>query len=587
MFVAKIDRYGVLCLAFCATLLAAARDAQAQEPTAKVYLTPVASHPDGPFNTGGFYDEAAINGQDVNVLASPGGGRIFLESQVSDWGPSDSAIRSLELRFRASSLLGENADPPNPGCDLTLAMESCLNPADCGQAFESYSPPDCSSNLCSQAWIDSSVPDWRPDFIFANAFGGVSTVADVSDALGPRWSATANNSGEARTDDMGSGYRYYLGALVLDVPSCAAGRYALTLVPFPLTFLHGEDAQVPGLIIPIAEYVAATITITNCDTNADCDDDNLCTDDTCDSQQLCTHTPVSGWNPDKQCCNPPTGATALIPTTLRCNDISCSLGGSSGTLVMEQHPVGTSCDLNDPCTASETCTASGSCVGVEFAGPACQKSRFITLDPADIGGPSAIRVTLTSLHRPDPAYLVPPPDGNFSAFEGEVRWVGPVATCLDSAPFQTTYRCATLQCEPYYSDWTVDLGGEFLHVFGAAVVPSSRYEVAQLPDACTGVEDSCADVRPEPAVTTGRWADIFAPYQVPGVTSVRQPNVTDLTVMLRRLGGLTDFLTRPRALLAGNEFTPGQAPNVNEVILIVDAIKGEGFPYAGPSSCSP
>jgi len=584
MFMAKIDRHGVLCFVFCATLLAAAQDVQAQEPTAKVYLTPVASHPDGAYNTGGYYGESDVDGQDVAVTA--GGGRVFLELQASDWGPSGSAVRSAQLQFDASSMLGVNAVPPNPGCDLTLTAQPCVQSSDCGLAMGAYSFPRCISSVCEPVWVDGIAPNGRPDWIYANIVGGLQYGVALQDPFGPSWFMTTNVVSESRVDDMGPGYRYNLGVLSLDVPACAGGRYELVLPPFPFTFLG--DEQVPSQILPIADYVAATITITNCNTNADCDDFDLCTDDICTATKFCTNPPKSSWNPETQCCNPPTGATALIPFTRLCSDISCSLGGSLGTLVLVQHPEGTICDLNDPCTVDESCNAVGSCVGVEFAGPACQKSRFITLDPADMGGQSAIRVTLTSLHRPDPPYLIPQMGGDFSAFEGEVRWVGPASDCINFLSVGTTYKCASLQCTPFYTDWAIDLGNEFLHVTGAAIVPSSRYDVDQFPDTCTGVEDACASVVSEPVVTTGRWGDIVSPYQLPSPDPLRQPNGFDVVAMIDIVKSLpSNQVSRPRGLLAGDVIDLDRSPNVFEITLVLDGLDRQGYPYAGPSPCGP
>jgi hypothetical protein len=166
MFVAKIDRHGVLCLAFFATLLAAFQDVQAQEPTAKVYVTPVASHPGGPFITGGFYADSDISGQTLTVQA--GGGRIYIDAQVSDWGSA--RLRSFWVTVDAASFRGENANPPNPGCDLLPAVEACVSPVDCQMAFGTGSVIECNLLKCAPtSWIlrgrtfsSTTIVFWEP-----------------------------------------------------------------------------------------------------------------------------------------------------------------------------------------------------------------------------------------------------------------------------------------------------------------------------------------------------------------------------------------------------------------------------------------
>src|SRR5262245_28523350 len=58
----------------------------------------------------------------------------------------------------------------------------------------------------------------------------------------------------------------------------------------------------------------------------------------------------------------------------------------------------------DPCSANSN----------EYLGPECPKIRFITIAPVDVGGFSAIRVTLTSLMHPQPPNLPVFPPPNFS-----------------------------------------------------------------------------------------------------------------------------------------------------------------------------
>jgi len=80
------------------------------------------------------------------------------------------------------------------------------------------------------------------------------------------------------------------------------------------------------------------------------------------------------------------------------------------------------------------------------------KVRFITLPPPE-PGLRAIRVRLVSLHHPVPGYTGDAVK-DFSSFENQVRWVGPPTQFVESVASQTPFMAATLQCAPFYADWS-------------------------------------------------------------------------------------------------------------------------------------
>jgi hypothetical protein len=87
------------------------------------------------------------------------------------------------------------------------------------------------------------------------------------------------------------------------------------------------------------------------------------------------------------------------------------------------------------------------------------KNRYLTMgSTAPEGSTTAIRVTLVSLYHPDPPPPVTPavpPD--FSAFEGQVRWVGQAVNYLETPDPLVLFTAAPLQCEPFFEFWyTVD-----------------------------------------------------------------------------------------------------------------------------------
>jgi hypothetical protein len=131
------------------------------------------------------------------------------------------------------------------------------------------------------------------------------------------------------------------------------------------------------------------------------------------------------------------GAQSPTPQSTSCRIGGCSFGGSSGVATYSPLPDGTACVSADPCYPDGQCN-DGQCIGEQYAGTDCPKSRFITFDPNAITGSTtaAYRVRLVSLHHPDPPYTGDIAT-DFSTHEGEVRWVGPPGTYVESSANST------------------------------------------------------------------------------------------------------------------------------------------------------
>jgi len=186
----------------------------------------------------------------------------------------------------------------------------------------------------------------------------------------------------------------------------------------------------------------------------------------------------------------------------------------------------------------------------------------------------AIRVRLDSLHHP----VFPPDAPDFSALEGQSRYVhllqdangDPVTTCVDSAAFGTTYRCATLGCTPQYLNWSDLFASDVLHVTGSAIVPSSNYGVSLIPSECVGIETACSTASIELNVTTARWGDVDA----------GNLDVLDITQEVDAVKQAPGSLIEPRSLIREMNLTPqSSATNVLDVTLAVDALKGLPYPF--------
>jgi hypothetical protein len=204
------------------------------------------------------------------------------------------------------------------------------------------------------------------------------------------------------------------------------------------------------------------------------------------------------------------------------------------------------------------------------------KSRAISFAPANAGRQTAIRVTLASLHHPNPPYT----NGaaaDFSAFEGQIRWVGPPVEYMESQGNLTPLVAGTLQCTPYYTDWsTVGL----LHVIGAEIVPSSVYELQSVPEGCSiAAEFNYSTML---AVVTGRWGDVESLFSPP---TAPQINFADISALVNKYKGALGAPIKARALLAGR--IPDPAPDIgfDHIAACVSAYKGLPYPYTGLPSC--
>ena len=218
------------------------------------------------------------------------------------------------------------------------------------------------------------------------------------------------------------------------------------------------------------------------------------------------------------------------------------------------------------------------------------KNRFISFVPGNPGvGAMALRVTLTSLHHPNPPYNVPlvPPAGVFSGFEGQVRWVGPPAVYIESEAAPTPFIAARLECKPHYQDWT-SVGSipiDILHVYGAEIVPSSIYSVQAVDLSCLDNETACADVSCPLDVSTARWGDVVAPFNPPSMET--QPDMIDISKLVDKFRSVVGAPIKAHALLAGQIVCLSQDVGFADIGACVSAFGGFGYGYPGPGTCPP
>lgn len=204
------------------------------------------------------------------------------------------------------------------------------------------------------------------------------------------------------------------------------------------------------------------------------------------------------------------------------------------------------------------------------------ENRYLTITPQSAGSATALRVTLEQLHAPDPPVGGSP---DFSAFNGQVRWVGPPSEYPEGSGETPTFFAAELQCEPHFADWSA-FGT--ISVFGDAILPSSAYVVQAIDESCNGSLGDESRYSAGAAMTTARWGDVTSPFQPPSEFS--QPNINDILLIVDKFLGAFPPLKSSTQLL-GNAPDPNLKPDINDILLCVDSFLGQPYPYAGPSTC--
>ncbi len=207
------------------------------------------------------------------------------------------------------------------------------------------------------------------------------------------------------------------------------------------------------------------------------------------------------------------------------------------------------------------------------AGPASRSAGVEWIPQTPVVEPFAVRVSLDSLHHPDPPYSGGQA-ADFSAFEGQQRWLGPPVQYVESAANPATFWASTLQCTPHYMDWAA-VGP--IVIMGSEVVPSSTLSVRTFGMNCVNRESTCTNVSPPLEVPIGRWGDVQLPFSTPG--GATQPDFADISSLVDKFKNLPGALSKARAKL--QPAIPVMAGDVDfsDISMSVDAFKGRPYPF--------
>ncbi|MGB0715478.1 MAG: hypothetical protein ACPGXK_06350 [Phycisphaerae bacterium] len=212
----------------------------------------------------------------------------------------------------------------------------------------------------------------NPEYVFAGLGTSIAAADTSSDsfAFGAVLLVTANAPPYGGVDKYG-------GTLDIIVPPGAVGTFNINFVNnINETFMLDPSSQqvapltTEGGIISIA-----------CQTNADCDDGNACTNDICNPDDTCSN-PIN-YDDAVFCCDPGNGNLVTIDDG---NDCTTDICNPDGTVENPFRAAGQTCgDLsNSECDNPDTCDGAGTCLSnLEPAGTACGDSGDTECDGAD------------------------------------------------------------------------------------------------------------------------------------------------------------------------------------------------------------
>jgi len=289
-------------------------------PTAVMKIVPVAA------KVGSYPGGTTIVGNELTAFT--GGFRAWFEFKLSHWDPNGDNVPPLrvwQFKIDTSGFLGANADPSNPGVDLTPPVIACVNNAACVPAFgEAWAKCNQAQGFCMPGYVDRAGTG-RPDSWCADTGSGSCDFGDCNTNLPNFTCFSIYAPGVWRPD---AGIDYYGATVVLDIPAGAEGKYTVNLNPNPNDTFLSDTADPPNDIPMLSEtgFVVNILTGSCCydlaETPAHCEDNVLKAD--CGDDEI----PPFVWTAGKTCaegcvqsCCLPGGSCELRPPA------DCSAGG--------------------------------------------------------------------------------------------------------------------------------------------------------------------------------------------------------------------------------------------------------------------
>jgi len=235
------------------------------------------------------------------------------------------------------------------------------------------------------------------------------------------------------------------------------------------------------------------------------------------------------------------------------------------------------CDDNDACTTGDVCQGdeAGTCEGTPVSVEAPQQpvgeagfatNRYISFVLGNPGQQAAVRLTFVDL---------PPPH---DILNGTMAWIGePELTSENAAlvnpdPDWPDFMAATLQCTPFFTDWSEE---GVVHIYNQSILAGGTYLIQVIDERCE-VDDEARFSDPL-EVATSVCGDIARPFfggWPPPDDSVDVP--FDIVPILDK------FSILPGAPITGRvdlePSLPDQLINIGDAVIALDAFRGMPCP---------
>jgi len=203
-------------------------------------------------------------------------------------------------------------------------------------------------------------------------------------------------------------------------------------------------------------------------------------------------------------------------------------------------------------------------------------SRYLRFEapPSGVAGTTeeVVRVRMTSLE----GFPTPTPD---------ILYVGlPFdAPDEDSSQPGLTFRAAPLSCEPMFHTWSAE---GVVSIYGAEIVPQSAYEIQRADTSCADLSDESCWSTPV-AFTTGKHADMAAPFEDGGGPNPVQPDFADINGDVQKFLAVPGAPIKALAQLQPNVVFPLRAVDFKDIADAVDSFLGVSYAsqYSGPCTC--
>ncbi len=206
------------------------------------------------------------------------------------------------------------------------------------------------------------------------------------------------------------------------------------------------------------------------------------------------------------------------------------------------------------------------------------KNRYLSFTGGDPGTLQAIRITFLDLPSP------------FEYANARTMWVAEPKEYTErsdkllpsEAPDFPMFWAATLQCEPYFVDWS---SYGHVYVFDEAILPGGTYGIQAIDEDCVlSLEHGYSTPL---LLTAGPWGDICGPCD----DSAWDPPDGSVDVTTDVTAVLDKFKNAPGAPIKARSDIEPSVPdlkvNISDAVFILDAFRGESYPFSGPVTTDP